>query len=66
MAQVLPEMNSDRRRKFMKKRSIGILLLVWQSAPALAGAAARVLQMLMKNLYRQKKKQKQKTKKKML
>ena len=35
-------------------------------APALAGAAARVLQMLMKNLYRQKKKQKQKTKKKML
>lgn len=27
MAQVLPEMNSDRRRKFMKKRSIGILLL---------------------------------------
>ena len=28
--------------------------------------AARVLQMLMKNLYRQKKKQKQKTKKKML
>ena len=27
MAQVLLEMNSDRRRKFMKKRSIGILLL---------------------------------------
>ena len=27
MAQVLPEMNNDRRRQFMKKRSIGILLL---------------------------------------
>ena len=41
----------------MKKRSIGILLL---------GLAARVLQMSMKNLYRQKKKQKRNMQKKML
>ena len=42
----------------MKKRSIGILLLGLAVCTCISGAAARVLQMSMKNPYRQKKKQK--------
>ena len=41
MAQVLPEMNSDRRRKFMKKRSIGILLLVLVVCTCISGCSSQ-------------------------
>ena len=41
MAQVLPEMNSDRRRKFMKKRSIGILLLGLTVCTCISGCSSQ-------------------------
>ena len=41
MAQVLPEMNSDRRRKFMKKRSIGILLLGLAVCTCISGCGSQ-------------------------
>ena len=41
MAQVLPEMNSDRRRKFMKKRSIGILLLGLVVCTCISGCSSQ-------------------------
>jgi len=41
MAQVLPEMNSDRRGKFMKKRSIGILLLSLTVCTCISGCSSQ-------------------------
>ena len=41
MAQVLPEMNSDRRRQFMKKRSIGILLLSLVVCTCISGCSSQ-------------------------
>ena len=41
MAQVLPEMNSDRRRQFMKKRSIGILLLGLVVCTCISGCSSQ-------------------------
>ena len=41
MAQVLPEMNSDRRRKFIKKRSIGILLLGLAVCTCISGCGSQ-------------------------
>ena len=41
MAQVLLEMNSDRRRKFMKKRSIGILLLGLAVCTCISGCGSQ-------------------------
>ena len=41
MAQVLLEMNSDRRRKFMKKRSIGILLLGLTVCTCISGCSSQ-------------------------
>ena len=41
MAQVLPEMNNDRRRQFMKKRSIGILLLGLVVCTCISGCSSQ-------------------------
>ena len=41
MAQVLPEMNNDRRRQFMKKRSIGILLLGLVVCTSISGCSSQ-------------------------
>ena len=41
MAQVLPEMNNDRRRQFMKKRSIGILLLGLTVCTCISGCSSQ-------------------------
>ena len=41
MAQVLPEMNNDRRRQFMKKRSIGILLLGLAVCTCISGCGSQ-------------------------
>ncbi len=41
MAQVLPEMNNDRRRQFMKKRSIGILLLGLAVCTCISGCSSQ-------------------------
>lgn len=41
MAQVLPEMNNDRRRQFMKKRSIGILLLSLTVCTCISGCSSQ-------------------------
>ena len=41
MAQVLPEMNNDRRRQFMKKRSIGILLLSLVVCTCISGCSSQ-------------------------
>ena len=41
MAQVLPEMNNDRRRQFMKKRSIGILMLSLVVCTCISGCSSQ-------------------------
>ena len=41
MGQALPEMNNDRRRQFMKKRSIGILLLSLTVCTCISGCSSQ-------------------------